>query len=78
MNDRSLMPFGKFKGSPLEDVSANYLLWLYDNPTGLWCDNLNPGTEKSKLKQYIEDNWTSLEKEAPDYLAKNRPSKFNY
>jgi uncharacterized protein (DUF3820 family) len=24
-----LMPFGKYKGIPVDEVPANYLLWLY-------------------------------------------------
>lgn len=31
------MPFGKYKGLPLEAVPEDYLLWVLDN-----CDRINP------------------------------------
>jgi uncharacterized protein (DUF3820 family) len=27
---KKIMPFGKHKGKPLENVPSGYLLWLYD------------------------------------------------
>jgi uncharacterized protein (DUF3820 family) len=30
--DKSLMPFGKHKGTALANVPASYLLWIYDQP----------------------------------------------
>lgn len=30
LTDTDLMPFGKFKGKPMQDVPASYLKWLYD------------------------------------------------
>jgi len=28
--DTDLMSFGKYNGTPMQDVSANYLAWLWD------------------------------------------------
>jgi hypothetical protein len=32
------MPFGKFKGQPLEDLSSWYIKWLLDNATNMDAD----------------------------------------
>lgn len=55
--DRTPMPFGKYKGTPLGNVPARYLLWLYD--------------ESSKdafpaLRKYLEANKRALELEADE------------
>ena len=31
MKDADLMPFGKYKGTPIGEVQPEYLLWLYEN-----------------------------------------------
>lgn len=46
LTDKSLMPFGKYKGKALIEIPDEYFLWLYTN-------NLKDGT----LKDYIEDNF---------------------
>lgn len=58
MNDQSLMPFGKYKGRKMEDVPADYLLWLRDQ---VCRDN--------QVKEYIEENLSALMKECPDYIV---------
>jgi len=50
INDNSLMPFGKYKGSKMIDVPASYLLWLYDN-----------GLKDGDIKNYILNNMETLE-----------------
>ena len=45
LNDDSIMPWGKFKGTKMGNVPAEYLLWLYENDK---CDE--------PVKEYIEDN----------------------
>lgn len=45
LNDDSIMPWGKFKGTKMGNVPAEYLLWLYENDK---CDG--------PVKEYIEDN----------------------
>jgi uncharacterized protein (DUF3820 family) len=52
--DKTPMPFGKFKGKPLEDVPASYLLWLWDNKL--------PFSDKN-LEEYILENLDVLRKE---------------
>lgn len=55
LTDASLMPYGKHKGTPMEQVPASYLLWLYDN---------NRTTDQ--VRAYIVDNRAVLEKEMKD------------
>lgn len=56
LDDQSPMPFGKHKGKKMEDVPAEYLLWLRDqNHTG-------------PVREYIEENLSALLKECPDYI----------
>lgn len=43
--DKTLMPFGKYKGTALVNVPAAYLLWLH----GQGCNN-------TALVAYIESN----------------------
>jgi len=62
MTDQDLMPFGKHKGAKMEDVPAQYLLWLY---------NQNPS--HAGVVAYIEDAFTALQKECPDYISKRTP-----
>lgn len=49
------MPFGKFKGKPMEEVEASYLLWLYDQ--------MKADDDKIKLFIYIAENRKALEQE---------------
>jgi uncharacterized protein (DUF3820 family) len=52
MNDESLMPFGKYKGEKMANVSPDYLIWLYEN-----------GKCYGELKDYIKDNMDVLKSE---------------
>jgi len=52
LTDESLMPFGKYQGKPMEDVPADYLMWLYDNEK---CSE--------QVKAYIEDNMDVIKKQ---------------
>lgn len=52
LTDNALMPYGKHKGTRMEEVPASYLLWLYDNDK---CSN--------DVKKYIEDNMDVLNDE---------------
>lgn len=49
MNENTLMPYGKYKGIPLKDVPAKYLLKQY---TYDWL--------RDPLKKWIEDNQEQL------------------
>jgi uncharacterized protein (DUF3820 family) len=39
------MPWGMHQGKPMEDVPADYLIWLFDN-----------GKVRGDVKHYIEEN----------------------
>ena len=58
--DTDLMPWGKHKGTPIQDVPAGYLFWLW---TG------EPAKEHDKQCQvadYIRRNLATLKREYPD------------
>jgi len=62
LKDSDPMPFGKFKGRKMEDVPAQYLLWLYDQ---------NPSD--GPVTQYIENSHSALMTECKDYIPKRKP-----
>lgn len=59
LTDDSLMPFGKYKGKPMADVPASYLLWL-------WNDGLKNKTATSDVAAYIAENLHCLTLEDAD------------
>jgi uncharacterized protein (DUF3820 family) len=61
-DDKTLMTFGKWKGRKLEEVEADYLIWLLTDSDVI---------EKMKLYQYIVNHLPELLQEA----AKTRRSK---
>lgn len=61
MTDQDLMPFGKYKGEKMENVPASYLLWLRDQG----CSDL-------LVRGYIEENFTVLCSESPDYIPERK------
>lgn len=56
MDDQTPMAFGKHKGKPMEQVPAEYLLWLREQG------------HTGPVREYIEENLTALLKECPDYI----------
>ena len=62
MTDTDLMPFGKYKGMPLQDVPASYLHWLWTNER----DPMRLKTATDPLAAYIAANLGALQKEHPD------------
>lgn len=58
LDDLSLMPFGKYKGTLMQDVPASYLHWL-------WTNGLD---KNSDVADYIKRNKEALKKEHPDGL----------
>lgn len=48
--DTDLMPFGKYKGTPMQDVPASYLEWLK-----------NEGCSNSLVANYIHNSWDAIE-----------------
>lgn len=53
MNDNTVLDFGKYSGTKLANVPAEWLLWYYND-----SDRLN-----TELIDYIEDNLDVLRKE---------------
>jgi hypothetical protein len=53
--DKTLMPFGKYKDTPLIDVPADYLMWFYEQEwaSSAWID----------LYKYVENNLRALKAE---------------
>jgi len=51
------MPFGKHKGTPMQDVPASYLHYL-------WVNGMK--NEKSPVANYIRSRLDALKKEHPD------------
>ena len=50
--DKTLMPFGKYKGTALANVPAQYLLWLHGE-----------GTSSPPLMEYLNDSLEALKQE---------------
>ena len=73
LTDTDSMPFGQHAGLRMEEVPANYLLFL-------WNDGLHnqAATESSgnkariAVRNYIKDALGALMQEAPDIIVKNR------
>lgn len=55
LTDLSPMPFGKFKGKPMQDVPAYFLHYLW--ATGMEKDNSSP------VACYIRENLNALKQE---------------
>lgn len=67
MTDKSIMPFGKWKGKTLANVPAQYLMWLY-------TENKCYG----ELKAYIKDNLDALKTELRrDHIRKESQAYFD-
>ncbi len=58
LNNLDPMPFGKFKGKPLQDVPASYLWWL-------WNEGVKHNPEHL-LHHYIKKSIKALKEEYPD------------
>lgn len=57
LEDTSPMPFGKYKGVAMQDVSVSYLHWLYHNAL-----NQDYGFTQA-LIDYIHTSWDALKLE---------------
>lgn len=53
LTDNCLMPLGKYKNIPMQDVPAEYLIWYRQNAK----------SPNKRLMDYIVDNWEALQKE---------------
>ena len=67
-DDKSPMPFGKYRGEKLANVPASYLLWLYGEVRPIAPNKMTLG--QRDLVRYIEDNMEVLKKEIKDGTAK--------
>lgn len=67
--DSMPIPFGKYKGTSLGNVPANYLLWLYE--TSEQGERLSD----RKLANYIKDNLKGLQIERESEKQRNRYEK---
>jgi len=57
MDHLTPMPFGKHKGTPMQDVPASYLFWLWTNDVQ---------GHHGQIKKYIEENLNELKQNYPD------------
>ena len=55
LTDSCPVPYGKYKGTEMANVPAEYLIWLYDNNK---CD--------IRVRQYIEENMDVIQQELKD------------
>lgn len=60
LGDLDLMPFGKYKGTPMQDVPAGYLNWLWNN--GMKDD------KQSIVGEYISHSLGALKQENRDLI----------
>lgn len=72
LNDQSRMPFGKHKGKAMEDVPADYLLWLWDE-TDMHNREKQYTEDGFAVHDYIKENFASLETECKDRIVSHRP-----
>lgn len=52
LNDKSPMPYGKFKNVPMANIPADYLIWLYENNKCTY-----------PVSVYVKENIDALRKE---------------
>lgn len=65
LTDTDTIWFGKHNRTPLEDVPASYLIWLWNQ--GL-KQEVGQNSKRGALARYIRDNRGALEGEAPDSI----------
>jgi len=73
LTDQSLMPFGDHRNRKMEDVPADYLLWLYDSMR----KDANATISGARLAvfNYIEENYSALVKDVSDYIPEFKPNR---
>jgi hypothetical protein len=60
LGDKDPMPIGKFKGTPMQDVPARYLLWMADDM------GRDVQGDRWRVRRYIDHNRDALELEAAE------------
>lgn len=63
LRDTDPMPFGKYKGTPMQDVPASYLHWLWSQDDfrqkgGSVCDYIESHIE-ALAQEYPDGIWSS-------------------
>lgn len=66
LNDTDPMPFGKHKGTPMQDVPASYLHWLWTQNNGR--DQRTQMLSSDPVLDYIRRNLSALKLEHRDGL----------
>lgn len=64
--DLSPMPFGKYRGTAMQDVPASYLHWLWTN--GLIRNHMICDSSDTLVAAYIRKNLQALKQELPDAI----------
>lgn len=59
LDDTSPMPFGKHKDTPMSEVPARYLSWL-------WANGKSEEVGKCPVADYIQNNLAALAMEYPE------------
>jgi hypothetical protein len=73
LTDQSPFPIGKkYRGTKMEDVPADHLLWWWDD-CGLWNRESLWSEEYFAVHDYIKENFSALETEAKDRIVQHRP-----
>jgi hypothetical protein len=62
LTDTDLMPWGKYKGQPMQDVPASYLHWFWTQPNG----GKTHKEGNDPVADYIRANIVALKTEYPD------------
>jgi len=61
IEDTSKMPFGKYKGTIMQDIPASYFHWL-------WHNGMKEKTKIDPVAAYIEDSLSALKEENKDLI----------
>lgn len=66
LTDLSPMTFGKYKGSPMQDIPVSYLHYLWHS----FLSKFKEGdvTQQGKVATYIRENLQALKQENTDLL----------
>jgi hypothetical protein len=61
LSDIDLMPFGKYKGTPMQDVPSDYFHYL-------WMNGMKHKIQTDSVADYINRSLSALKQEAPDKI----------
>lgn len=57
-----IMPFGKYKGSPVSSLPSDYISWLLEN-----CKNMQPKLKYELMKAEAESDQLTREQEEENF-----------